>query len=221
MKNQDIDRTKILKCYHCGNETLMQIVGESKWTSNEIEASDLNFSYKYELFSCPICRNVTLREIYSDETMINYNFSGDICYYSESNILYPICSIEGNSIPPKIKDSYEAALKTKNIDKHICLMALRRTLEMILIDKGATKWGLKDKIEEIAAKGLLPESLKEASSLTKILGDSAAHAKDLDIGQFDVESISEFIEYLLEYLYILPDKITKYKRRYDKMISIK
>ena len=98
-------------------------------------------------------------------------------------------------------------------------MALRRTLELMLNDKGATKWGLKKKIEEIAEKGLLPDTLKEASSLTKILGDTAAHDKDLEIDQYDVEAMAEFIGFIIEYLYIIPDKINNYKERLDTKLS--
>lgn len=95
----------------------------------------------------------------------------------------------------------------------MCLLALRRTLELILIEKGAKKWGLKDKIEEIAEKGILPDTLKEASSLTKILGDSAAHDKEIEIDQQDVESMAEFVKFIIEYLYVVPDKINSYKER--------
>ena len=106
-------------------------------------------------------------------------------------------------------------MKTKSIDKYVCLMALRRTLELLLKDKGATQWGLKDKIEEIAAKGLLPDTLKEASSLAKVLGDTAAHDKELEIDQYDVEAMAEFIGFIIEYLYVVPDKISAYKVRFD------
>ena len=92
---------------------------------------------------------------------------------------------------------------------------IRWTLELILKDKGATKWGLKDKIEETAEKGLLPDTLKEASALTKILGDSAAHDKPLEIDEYDVSSMAEFVEYIIEYLYIIPDKIKSYKERFS------
>ncbi len=160
-----------------------------------------------------MCHKVTLRETYSDETMMEPNYNGEMEYYNKKTILFPINNIESGSIPSKVKEAFEAALKTKEIDKNICLIALRRTLELILKDKGATKWGLKDKIEEIAEKGLLPGTLKEASSLTKILGDSAAHDKELEIDQHDVESMSEFVEFIIEYLYIVPDKINTYKER--------
>jgi len=190
------------------------VCSQYKWGSQDVEDdNDLSFSFIYEMFVCPVCRKVTLRETYGDETMV-VNSRGDrMEWYDEKTILYPISNIESSSIPTKVQEAFEAALKTKEIDKNICLMALRRTLELILNDKGASKWGLKNKIEEIAEKGLLPSALKEASSLAKILGDSAAHDKDLEIDQYDVESMCEFVGYIIEYLYIVPEKISTYKER--------
>lgn len=213
MNNLDSTKIEVIKCFHCGNETLMSQKGEYSWGSRDIEYGDFDYLYEYELFACPVCHKVTLREIYGDETMIEPCYDGPMRWHSNKNILYPINSIDSSSIPSKVKEAYGAALKTKGIDKYVCLMALRRTLELILKDKGATKWGLKDKIEEIAEKGLLPDTLKEASSLTKILGDSAAHDKDMDIDQQDVESMAEFVEFIIEYLYVVPDKINSYKER--------
>lgn len=65
----------------------------------------------------------------------------------------------------------------------------------------------------------MPDTLKEASSLTKILGDTAAHDKDLEIDQYDVEAMAEFIGFIIEYLYIIPDKINDYKERLDAKLS--
>lgn len=213
MQNLDTPKEVIIKCFHCGNETLMRQTGEFQWGSRNVEYDDFDYHYTYEMFACPVCHKITLRQIYSDETMIDVGCRGEMLMYNSKTILYPINSIDSSSIPPKIKEAFESALKTKGIDKNVCLMALRRTLELILKDKGATKWGLKDKIEEIAQKGLLPDTLKEASSLTKILGDSAAHDNDLEIDQYDVDSMAEFVEFIIEYLYIIPDKINTYKGR--------
>lgn len=215
MQNNDLIKEEIIKCFHCGNETPMQKVGEYSWGSRNIEHSEFDFLYKYELFACPVCHRVTLREAYSDETMITFHNHDQYSYYDTKSILFPLNSIDSDSVPHKVKEAYEAALKTKGIDKYICLMALRRTLELLLKDKGATKWGLKDKIEEIAAKGLLPDTLKEASSLAKMLGDTATHDKELEIDQYDVEAMAEFIGFIIEYLYIVPDKINAYKERLD------
>lgn len=209
MKSVDLPKEAIVKCFHCGNETLMPQTGEANWGSND----DYCFSYTYKMFACPVCHKITLTETYGDEDMMCYNQHGETDWYTKETVLFPINSIDSKSIPSKVKEAFEAALKTKNIDKNIGLIALRRTLELILKDKGATKWGLKDKIEEIAKKGLLPDTLKEASSLTKVLGDSAAHDKDLEIDQYDVDSMAEFVEYIIEYLYVVPDKINSYKER--------
>lgn len=215
MKSDDIHTNEIIKCFHCGNETPMQEVGDYSWGSRDLEYSEFDFLYKYELFACPVCHRVTLRQTYSDETMIYDNDYGQMIYGNEKSILYPLCSVESTSVPRKVKKAYEAALKTKSIDKYVCLMALRRTLELLLKDKGATKWGLKDKIEEIAAKGLLPDTLREASTLAKMLGDTAAHDKELEIDQYDVESMAEFIGFIIEYLYVIPEKISTYKQSLD------
>lgn len=215
MRSLDLPKEEIIKCLHCGNETPMSKKGEYNWGSRDIQYTDFDFSYKYELFACPVCHKVTLRETYSDETMICYGNYDQLRWDDKKTILFPVNSIESNSVPPKVKEAYEAALKTKGIDKCICLMALRRTLELLLKDKGASKWGLKDKIEEIAAKGLLPDTLKEASSLAKMLGDTAAHGRELEVDQDDVEAMAEFIGFIIEYLYIVPDKINAYKERLD------
>lgn len=166
------------------------------------------------MFACPICHKVTLRETYGDETMIE-GYENPV-YGNEKNILYPLNSIDSASVPEKIKNAYEAALKTKGVDKYIGLMALRRTLELILKDQGATKWGLKGKIEEIAAQGKLPDTLKEASALAKLLGDTAAHDKELEVDNYDVEAIAEFLGFIIEYLYVVPDKINMYKKHLDE-----
>lgn len=217
MRSKDLPKEKeeIIKCFHCGNETLMQKVGEYSWGSRDMEFSDFEFLFEYELFVCPVCHNVTLRKTYSDETMMTYYNYDHPSYFKEQNILFPLNSIESKSVPQKIKEAYESALKTKSIDKFVCLMALRRTLELLLKDKGATKWGLKDKIEELAAKGILPDTLKEASSLAKLLGDTAAHDKELEIDEYDVDDIAEFIGFIIEYWYTIPDKINICKKRLD------
>ena len=215
MRSLDLDRDEVIKCFHCGNETPMKKVGEYSWGSRDLEYSEFDFLYQYELFACPVCHKVTLRQTYGDETMVNCCNYDEAQYYDTKSILFPTSNIDSTSVPQKVKEAYEAALKTKSIDKYVCLMALRRTLELLLKDKGATKWGLKDKIEEIAAKGLLPDTLKEASSLAKMLGDTAAHDKELEIDQYDVEAMAEFIGFIIEYLYIVPDKINAYKVRLD------
>ncbi|NLX01418.1 MAG: DUF4145 domain-containing protein [Syntrophomonadaceae bacterium] len=211
MKNTNLPQEKVIICFHCGNETVMRQTGEYKWGSND----DFSFFFNYKMFACPVCHKITLMETYGDETMIAPNYSGEYVWFTEDTILYPINSIDSKSMPKKIKESYEAALKVRNIDTNACVLLLRRTLEIILTDQGATKWGLAEKIEEIAQRGLLPDSLKEASFFAKRFGDSAAHGKDLVADEQDMNSLIEFIEYIIEYLYIIPSRLKEFKMKID------
>ncbi|MCL1881200.1 MAG: DUF4145 domain-containing protein [Oscillospiraceae bacterium] len=199
---------KVLQCLYCGNKTKMDMVGQHiyRWEDDEGCYCGVDI---YKMFSCPICEKVTFHYAYWENGM--YGRNGEMI--EEEEILYPVNSIDSKAMPQKIKDSFEAAIKIRNIDNAVCLMALRRTLELVCVDKGATEWGLKDKIKELVQNGILPDFLREASSFTKILGDSAAHDKGFDLNNHDINIIIDFVEYIIEYLYVLPYKLEKYKRR--------
>lgn len=52
MQSKDLPKEKeqIIKCFYCGNETLMQKVGEYSWMSRDMEFSNFEYLFKYELF---------------------------------------------------------------------------------------------------------------------------------------------------------------------------
>jgi len=58
-------------------------------------------------------------------------------------------------------------------------------------------------------KGVLPPELKNASVITKTYGNMGAHDTNITISMQDLNQIIEFVQYILEYLYILPSKINK------------
>lgn len=98
MKKFDTDKSEIIKCFHCGNETLMQLQGKCSWGTKDLEYEDFSFNYNYELLSCPVCHKVTLRQRYSDETMMEPYMDGTCKIYDTKSILYPVNSIESSSI---------------------------------------------------------------------------------------------------------------------------
>lgn len=44
------------------NETLMHQKGEHKWGSKDFENDDFQFHYKIEMFVCPVCHGVSIRQ---------------------------------------------------------------------------------------------------------------------------------------------------------------
>lgn len=197
--------SKLAVCFHCGNETPMEIVGTYTWGSDKED--DFLFRHEYQLLKCSVCSQPTLLEIYSDEEM----WWGDNMQTRKTS-LYPSSSIDANAVPVKIAKSYEAALRVKGIDSGICAIALRRTLEMMLVEKGAKGRNLAEKITNMADQGSLPESLREASDISRLLGNEAAHSDTIALDQFDIEYIAGFIGHIIDYLYILPHKLNSFKQ---------
>ena len=43
MYKSNADEEEIIKCFHCGNETIMKKVGEYNWGSRDLKYSDFDF----------------------------------------------------------------------------------------------------------------------------------------------------------------------------------
>lgn len=91
----------------------------------------------------------------------------------------------------------------------------RSALQAALRDFGAEGKYLKNEIKDLASKGMLPPVMKDWCEEVRELGNESAHPKP---GQDpakpqDARDIVGFLDYLLEYLYTLPHKISKYRAR--------
>lgn len=203
------DNQKVIQCYHCGNETLMNLLNEHKEYSEE----GFNYYFIYKTYLCPVCKKITLYEIYWDEFLLDYDSSGKIVESPTEEILYPTTSIDFMGIPAQVASAYAAALKCRNIDTVICLIALRRILEFICHDKQAKGQNLWRKIEDLSSKGILPPELKHASIITKNYGNMGAHDSQINVSQTDINLIFEFVKYILDYLYVLPAKLKEMQEK--------
>jgi len=94
----------------------------------------------------------------------------------------------------------------------------RSALQIALRDYDAKGKNLKQEIDDLASKGVLPPIMKEWSDQVRDLGNDSAHP---DPGQGptnpqDARNIVQFLDFLLEYLYTLPHRIKKYRKRVEK-----
>lgn len=209
------DNQRVLQCYYCGNSTLMNLVGAHKNCWAEDDGSYYGY-YNYQMFECPVCGKVTFCREYWDCTQYYCKEDGKFEDIIDKEIIYPINSFQGKYLPREVKEAYEAALKTKNIDSAVCLIALRRTLEVICKEKDAQGKSLWHKIEYLANKGILPVELKHASNITKTYGNIGAHDSDVSIHGYEIEQIIEFVKYIIDYLYVLPAKLSSIQEQLEK-----
>lgn len=107
-------------------------------------------------------------------------------------------------------------LKDENWDA-AAVMA-RSALQAALRDQKATGPTLKAEIEDLAAKGLLPPIIREWSHHVRELGNESAHPKPDQAAteRSDARDIVQFLDFLLEYLYDLPQRIKEYRDRPKK-----
>ena len=204
----------LLSCYHCGNKGLLHVVGqyEERFGGPVIDPAglqvglDLEETFSYYLLSCPVCRNITLYQRDADETMFgSYN----------DKILYPKNSIDLDGVPNNIKSAFESAVRVESVSSEICLLSLRRTLEMIFKEKQAKGKNLAEMIKDLIAQGILPDALNDACWIIRVLGNEAAHANKSSVTKHDVEEVIGFVETIIDYIYSLPTKIYRLKKTID------
>lgn len=211
---------KRCKCAHCNNDTLMEIRDKNKVSNGDISSD----SYYYDLqvvLLCPTCKNYNIINAYWDNTCgkieesIQYE---DI--YGMDNVyettLYPISSnilMQGNIIPAEILRNFKKSLELRTIDEESCLVKLRKTLELICRNQSASGHDLSEMISDLFSKGVLPKTLKSASTITRKLGNLGAHESNVEITTNELESDIKMVEYIIQYIYILPNEIERLEKR--------
>jgi hypothetical protein len=104
-------------------------------------------------------------------------------------------------------------LKDENWDA-AALMA-RSALQITLRENKAKGDNLRKEIDDLAAKGILPPIIKEWSHEVRDLGNDTAHPKpdQPPTTPQDAKDVVRFLDFLLEYLYNLPERIKSYRER--------
>ncbi len=94
----------------------------------------------------------------------------------------------------------------------------RSALQIALRDCKAEGKNLKQEIDDLASKGVLPPIMRDWSDHVRELGNDSAHP-DPSQGPTDPQDardIVNFLDFLLEYLYSLPHQIQEYRERGKK-----
>lgn len=211
-----MSKNKILTCYSCGNKGLMKYIGSFNNSDYAEDYDDFgNVIYhqliedtEWMLYECQICHNPVLVSEYTCEGMPDG--------YSEVKIEFPNLNVHNKGVPEKIRTAFLAAVRTRGIDKAICLLSLRRTLEMICKDKNAVGKDLQSKIADLVGKKILPEMMNDACWVLRQLGNDAAHADDIEFTESEVRECIDFVSIIVNYLYSMPIKVGELKERLTK-----
>src|SRR5260370_2055867 len=129
-----------------------------------------------------------------------------------TNILYPMSKTPLTNLPEVIEKKYAEALKVSTISPSSCAVLVRKTLEAICRHEHASGRVLADKLKNLADSGRIPQTLANVALHLKQLGNLGAHFDEEEVTVKDVPVILDFVELLLEYLYVAPAKIEAVKK---------
>lgn len=202
----------IKECRFCGNKTKLDIVGSYKVTHEEEFYNEDYNEYipewisdtEWMMLKCCVCDNISLGNEYVDKSLASSGLS-------HISIEYPKTTYDSYQMPKEIYGAYEVALKARYLDGALCILSLRRTLEIICKEQGEIKGDLITKVKNLADKGILPSVLKDVSHILRIFGNAAAHGDDISFTKTQIEHLIEFTETIIDYIYILPKKLEKLK----------
>jgi|SRR5690554_4922782 hypothetical protein len=124
------------------------------------------------------------------------------------------------NIPEKVLNAFEEAIKCHS---NSCFIAsaimIRKTLEEICIDRGATGKNLFKKLEDLGSKILIPQELLSGMNELRLLGNDAAHIEAQtfsEIGKDEIEVSLEFAKEILKAVYQYENLLQKLKKLKDK-----
>ena len=106
-------------------------------------------------------------------------------------------------------------LNEKNSDA-AAVMA-RSATQIALREQSATGSNLKQELDDLATRGLLPPLMKDWAHAVRELGNDSAHPKPTatPTSSRDAADIVAFLDFMLEYLYALPKRINEHRARKD------
>jgi hypothetical protein len=92
----------------------------------------------------------------------------------------------------------------------------RSALQLALRENKAQGHNLKQEIDDLSSKGILPLIMKEWAHHVRELGNDSAHPKPKQppTNPKDAKDIVQFLDYFLEYIYSLPKRIKEYRKRH-------
>lgn len=193
-------------CPHCCNNSKLEKIHTQSyrslgWYTETMEEE--NFHCTYYIFKCTVCNQILLYDQFEND---------------ELTLVFPSTKID-SSVPENVSKIYEEAIRIKNIAPNAFAVQIRRALEAVCIDRGSNKKGLFKQLEELGEKGEIPETLSKASDILRLIGNLGAHAGDDDVHVSQVYAIDDFFKAIIEYVYVSPSKIEKFKKTLSKANS--
>lgn len=209
-ENMKDRKQKLATCYHCSSRGLMYIVGEATSNWNDYDEDEEVVYWRemqWMMLQCPSCENVSVYTEYQA-----FDTPLEIEYVYPQNTFegfYSKNRLSSYHVPEKIRYTFETALKVKHIDSQLCLVSMRKTIELICKDQGVTGRSLEQLVESLTKSKKWPEAYYDICWIIRHYGNISVHAytKELTPNLSHVDKMMDYLYKIIEYLYIMPKQI--------------
>lgn len=128
----------------------------------------------------------------------------------------PNLNLDFTAIPNDVIEIYREASGIKSLGPTAFVVQIRRALEAICLDQGVKERTLNASLQKLIDEGRLPALLGEITNVIKVIGNAGAHAGCPPVLHSHVLAIDDFFRIVLDYLYIAPSKLKKFKAEAEK-----
>ena len=209
-----MDEQDVAFCPHCGNTAPQELQG----CSVSLHHSD--GAHNYYLTRCATCLEGLLYRHIDPRNTGPTILHGRFCL-AQYELVWPAHGQLHSSVPDSIRRIYAEAALIKARAPNAFANQIRRSLEALCKDRGASNRVLMQNIKELASRGEIPPTLADMTDVIRQLGNIGSHAGDDEIDPNYVDVIDDFFRAIVEYVYIAPFKVTEFKARLEYVQKLK
>jgi hypothetical protein len=207
--------TKIAFCSHCGNKTTHRLLythgfeGIYTFFDDDYDIEyDQEIPEQYYLAICETCKGPLLYyEGYGLATEEDFE---------KSYLIWPKQKKLPGKIPQRIKEYYEEAIRVKRIAPNSFAGQIRKCLEALCDDRKIKKGKLFKRLERLANSGEIPKHFIEMADILKFFGNIGVHSSEKNVRSLPVDTIDDFFNAIIEYVYGFPTRIDEIKQSYKE-----
>ena len=205
-RSMNMDEQSIGYCPHCGNHAPQTLHGTCTHLHNK------DGSHNFFLTQCQTCFE-GLMYCQIDPTNCGPQTSHGQFDLSQYELVWPAQGTLHSSVPESVRKVYAEAAAIKSRAPNAFANQIRRSLEAVCKDRGATNRVLAQNLAELAKRGEIPQTLAEMTDVLRQLGNVGSHAGDETIAPEYVDVIDDFFRAIIEYVYIAPHKVNEFNAR--------
>ncbi len=202
----------ILLCGHCGNMTAFTVAAEGfRPTTIASAGAETTTWTTWRVLLCSTCSQPTLER---DVQTVKGDPNGTRPPRGPSpELLYPVSQTLVTDLPPSIGRMYRETLRVEKRSPRACAVMAGLTLEAVCQCEHAKGSSLSERLDHLVMSERIPKTLADMAHHIRLLRNIGAHFTEEDILAEDVPVIIDFVEAILEYLYVAPAKIRAIQER--------